>query len=631
MVDWLNLSESSGSGYQLVSVTALPNYGSARTTTLVVSGHTASTTIEVEQELFINIIEITPSSTTFTYTGGTQAYSIYSNYNWNITSYPNWLSFDVVSGSSGTTVITATAAQNYTSSALSSSFVVSGLSTSSTVTVNQDAFINTVSITPSAYTFSYTGGTHQFTIESNYSWNITSYPNWLSLSALSGDSGTTIITATASTNSGYTSYTSDIVVSSLTSSASASITLEGRTAVLSISPASYTYPYSGGTKTFNVSHSMSWDVVSYPSWLTIDKHTDYINTTASTNASISGLSSAIVISGEGATASADLYQEGTPVVITLSNSSFNVPYTGGTYLFTVTSNVPWSSSTSSLVNASIIPVTGGTGTTTVTLDVSANTTTDILSETFYIFGEGKIVPAYITQGVAPSHAYLMFTIISGGTITWESKYPGLSVDNKIISYRKNGGEWVSITGTSSTTETINVSNGDYLEFKGDNASYGGISEGSIGFGGTATFDVSGNIMSLIDSVNFSTLTGFSSTRALQRLFSGSNVRDASGLIMPAMTLTRYCYNSMFEYCEKLITAPELPAATLQNYSYFHMFYGCISLNYVKCLATSISATTSTNQWLYDVASTGTFVKASSMSGWPSGDSGIPSGWSVQNA
>ena len=53
MVDWLNFSESSGSGYQLVSVTALPNYDSARTTTFTVSGHTAFTNVEVNQAAIV--------------------------------------------------------------------------------------------------------------------------------------------------------------------------------------------------------------------------------------------------------------------------------------------------------------------------------------------------------------------------------------------------------------------------------------------------------------------------------------------------------------------------------------------------------------------------------------------------
>ena len=59
-----------------------------------------------------------------------------------------------------------------------------------------------------------------------------------------------------------------------------------------------------------------------------------------------------------------------------------------------------------------------------------------------------------------------------------------------------------------------------------------------------------------------------------------------------------------------------------------MFSNCTSLNYIKCLATDISAPSCTNNWVSGVASTGTFVKAASMNDWATGSSGIPEGWSV---
>jgi hypothetical protein len=57
-----------------------------------------------------------------------------------------------------------------------------------------------------------------------------------------------------------------------------------------------------------------------------------------------------------------------------------------------------------------------------------------------------------------------------------------------------------------------------------------------------------------------------------------------------------------------------------------MFYGCSNLNYIKCLATGISATSKYN-WVDGVSQTGTFVKASGIY-WSTGTSGIPEGWTV---
>ena len=62
-----------------------------------------------------------------------------------------------------------------------------------------------------------------------------------------------------------------------------------------------------------------------------------------------------------------------------------------------------------------------------------------------------------------------------------------------------------------------------------------------------------------------------------------------------------------------------------------MFYNCTRLNYIKCLATDISATNCTQGWVSGVASTGTFVKNPNMTSWTTGVDGIPSGWTVQDA
>ena len=98
----------------------------------------------------------------------------------------------------------------------------------------------------------------------------------------------------------------------------------------------------------------------------------------------------------------------------------------------------------------------------------------------------------------------------------------------------------------------------------------------------------------------------------------------------ATILQPRCYQHMFFGCTSLKTAPELPATTLVTYCYAYMFQNCTSLSYIKCLATNISASNSHNWWLYNVASTGTFVKPAPMSSWPANAHGIPSGWTVVN-
>ena len=95
--------------------------------------------------------------------------------------------------------------------------------------------------------------------------------------------------------------------------------------------------------------------------------------------------------------------------------------------------------------------------------------------------------------------------------------------------------------------------------------------------------------------------------------------------LPATTLVKRCYDSMFYGCISLTKAPELPAAILTTRCYDSMFYGCTKLNYVKCLATDTSATDCTKNWLSNVVSTGDFYAPASTN-WTTGENGIPQGW-----
>ena len=246
---------------------------------------------------------------------------------------------------------------------------------------------------------------------------------------------------------------------------------------------------------------------------------------------------------------------------------------------------------------------------------------------------------------------LTFKISSDGTINWMTSNSSLS---KTIEYKLNdSSNWLSIT-SNRTGVTINVSVGDKIQFRGNNATY----YTNTFSGSTAGFEVEGNIMSLVNSTDFITATTLQDTNTFRSLFNTcTGLTSAENLVLPATTLAEscynhmfknctslttapalpattlatYCYSNMFDGCTSLTTAPELPATTLVTYCYNYMFYGCRKLNYIKCLAKNISASKCTNSWVNGVASTGTFVKASSMTSWATGTSGIPSGWKIENA
>ena len=112
----------------------------------------------------------------------------------------------------------------------------------------------------------------------------------------------------------------------------------------------------------------------------------------------------------------------------------------------------------------------------------------------------------------------------------------------------------------------------------------------------------------------------------QYMFSGcTSLTIASGL--PATTLAGYCYFGMFSGCTSLTSAPKLPATSLAASCYYRMFKGCSNLNYIKCLATDLSADSCLFSWVDGVSSNGVFIKDPDTT-WPTGNSGIPEGWTV---
>lgn len=207
---------------------------------------------------------------------------------------------------------------------------------------------------------------------------------------------------------------------------------------------------------------------------------------------------------------------------------------------------------------------------------------------------------------------------------------------------------------------IPVSPGEEVYF------YGNGTNGATNIVSTNNVELSGNIMSLVDEENFATITTMEGA-SFAGLFAGNKdligdegtfIINASGLLLPATTLSQNCYSrmfagcslltdtpvelpaltlapgcysNMFEGCGMLSDAPHLPATELVTECYENMFYGCGSLKNVTCLATTIPSDSNSNcttNWLYEVYFQGTFTKAEGASYWTWGPSGIPNNWTV---
>ena len=154
--------------------------------------------------------------------------------------------------------------------------------------------------------------------------------------------------------------------------------------------------------------------------------------------------------------------------------------------------------------------------------------------------------------------YLTFVSEESGTF----KFSG-TTGNDHISYSMDGGKtWNTL---ASGVDSPTVSAGNRIMWKGLFSPY---STAGIGkFSSTGTFDVEGNIMSLLYGDDFKEKTSLSGKDyVFDGLFSGcTRLTSAENLVLPAMTLANFCYRSMFHSCTSFKKAPKLPAKTMSDW------------------------------------------------------------------
>lgn len=231
------------------------------------------------------------------------------------------------------------------------------------------------------------------------------------------------------------------------------------------------------------------------------------------------------------------------------------------------------------------------------------------------------------------------------------------IPNDSVQYSTDGASWSNYTsGTQITLTSI----GDKVMFRGNNEAYY-FSDNSSTFSITKGCYVYGNVMSLVNANDYMTKTVVGELAFRELFMNCTNLynhpmkdivlpatqlgngsycvmfRGCTNLTrapeLPATTLSIGCYRQMFYGCTSLTAAPVLPATTLVNLCYSCMFTNCTVLNSVTCLATYISASRCTENWLLGVASSGKFTRAATMHEWtpnvPDVDyNGIPTGWTV---
>lgn len=214
------------------------------------------------------------------------------------------------------------------------------------------------------------------------------------------------------------------------------------------------------------------------------------------------------------------------------------------------------------------------------------------------------------------------TLIWPTTIDYSSKYLTIKslVDNNTITFTKDdshvqtntfyyslddGSTWTAISNDNTTNAPV-LQEGQEIIWKANATALGNSYKGIGSLLSSGNIEIYGNAMSLLYGDNFIGQISLQNqpNYIFFDLFGAQFLTSAENLVLPATTLVKGCYDSMFYdcssltkapkilpalyvtdecyqnmfyNCSSLVNAPELPATGLNGYCYFNMFYNCSSL------------------------------------------------------
>ena len=234
-------------------------------------------------------------------------------------------------------------------------------------------------------------------------------------------------------------------------------------------------------------------------------------------------------------------------------------------------------------------------------------------------------PAHIKQWIIehskPQCDALCFTAQEANSVVGMERIG--SAPYVYLEYSTDGKTWSPFeVGSSNAVTLANIGDKMYMRATSEgNAGMGSSIQGYNQFLMMGKISASGNVNTLLDQNGNATLTEWCYLNMFENCTSLTTAP-----VLPATTLANYCYANMFYNCTSLTSAPELPATTLAEGCYYSMFQDCYNLNTIKLSYTGDFSTNYFSNWVYNVASTGTFYYNGTDK--TTGESAIPKGWTV---
>lgn len=385
-----------------------------------------------------------------------------------------------------------------------------------------------------------------------------------------------------------------------------------------IVPSTVLFSDTGGTATVTVNSNCHWWIQSVHGSYLISQDEGESGATAITiitppNANIEEIFGSIVFRARNEvnsdTATLEITQRGAePYVDVITGDNEHFRSSGGTWDITYATNL--TSIYYEVTGPEGFFYSGYTSGGALTVELPRTPNGGNYEVKFYNEPEGNLLDTAtaIVSQATPAERYLTFKIVTDGVIGWRGGSTSADCADYSIYYSKNNGEWEEAVAHHDPyveddpgylgSYYISVQSGDTIHFKAVRSTYCPSENAPYRMfrRSTATYDVEGNIMSLIYGEDFDNNTEFAegSRNNLIRAFYDEPVRDASKLILPASYVNEQAYKTMFRGCSNLIQGPVILANDFGPMACEYMFAECTALTGTP----EINATGSISDWAF---------------------------------
>jgi hypothetical protein len=266
---WCTVTPSgTGNGTLTATYTENTTFSTRIANITVTSTGLTPVVVTVTQAAANATLAVTPSNQDVTAPAGTTNFSITSSGTWSVVSNSFWCTIVTPSGTGNGTLV-ANYTENTTTTSRVATITVSAAGTSSiNVTVTQAGATTTLSVTPPNQDVTAAAGTTAFDVVTNSTWTASSSATWCLVT--NSGSGNGQLTANYTENTTASLRTALITVSaSGASPVTVTVSQQGATATLAVTPANQNVPATSGSVNFTATSSTNWLATSDAAWCTV--------------------------------------------------------------------------------------------------------------------------------------------------------------------------------------------------------------------------------------------------------------------------------------------------------------------------------------------------------------------------